>query len=174
MTTVVDSLRRAGAALGTLTLAACATLPAGPSLPALPGSQMSEDRFAADDARCRALVSARLAGGTPTDAANQAIAGSAATGAVIGATTGAVFDGSSGAAAGAAAGLLIGAAAGSAASQGAWAGTQQQFDGAYYACMYAFGHKVPAPAGDVARYRAWLESAAPLPSNAAPGAASGQ
>jgi len=167
----VSNFRLAGAALAALTLAACATLPAGPSLPALPGSQMSEDRFAADDARCRAYMNARLAGATPTDATNQAVAGSAATGAVIGATTGAVFDGSSGAAAGAAAGLLIGAAAGSAASQGAWDGTQQQFDGAYYACMYAFGHKVPAPAGDVARYRAWLESAAPQPSTAAPGAA---
>jgi len=169
-----STLHLAGQALTALALAGCATLPAGPSLPALPGSQMNEDRFAADDARCRAFVNARLAGGTPTDAANQAVAGSAATGAVIGATTGAVIDGSSGAAAGAAAGLLLGAAAGSAASQGAWAGTQQQFDGAYYACMYAFGHKVPVPARDVARYRAWLEGAAPPPSTVAPGAAAGQ
>jgi hypothetical protein len=168
-----SNFRLAGAALAALTLAACATLPAGPSLPALPGSRMSHEQFAADDARCRAFVSARLAGGTPTEAANQAVAGSAATGAVIGATTGAVFDGGAGAAAGAAAGLLIGAVAGSAAQQGAWAGEQQQFDGAYYACMYALGHKVPAPAGDVARYRAWLESAAPPLATAAPGAAPG-
>jgi hypothetical protein len=166
--------RLAGAALAALTLAACATLPAGPSLPALPGSRMSQDRFAADDARCRAAVSAHLAGGSPTEATNQAVAGSAATGAVIGATTGAVIDGGSGAAAGAAAGLLLGAAAGSAAQQGAWAGAQQQFDGAYYACMYALGHKVPAPAGDVARYRAWLESAAAPLATAPPGAAPGQ
>lgn len=165
--------RLAGAALGALTLAACATLPAGPSLPALPGSRMSQERFAADDARCRTFVSSHRAGGTPTEAANQAVAGSAATGAVIGATTGAVVDGGSGAAAGAAAGLLIGAAAGSAAQQGAWAGAQQQFDGAYYACMYALGHKVPAPAGDVARYRAWLESAAAPLATAAPDAARG-
>ena len=169
-----SNARLAGAALAALILAACATLPAGPSLPALPGSRMSQDRFAADDARCRAYVNARLAGATPTDAANQAVAGSAATGAVIGATTGAVIDGGSGAAAGAAAGLLLGAAAGSAAQQGAWAGAQQQFDGAYYACMYALGHKVPAPAGDVARYRAWLESAAAPLATAPPGAAPGQ
>lgn len=154
------TLCRAGAALAALSLAACATPPAGPSLPALPGSQASADRFAADDARCRDVVNARLAGDMPTEAANQAVAGSAAAGAVIGGATGAVFDGSSGAAAGAAAGLLIGAAAGSAAQQGAWAGAQQQFDGAYYACMYALGHRVPVPAGDVARYRAWLEGAA--------------
>lgn len=168
-----SNFRLAGAALAALTLAACATLPAGPSLPALPGSGMSPDRFAADDARCRAYVNSLLAGATPTESANQAVAGTAATGAVIGAATGAVFDGGSGAAAGAAAGLLIGAAAGSAAQPGAWAGTQQQFDGAYYACMYALGHKVPAPAGDVARYRAWLESASPPLANAAPGAAPG-
>lgn len=156
-----NPLRMAGAAFALLTLAACATLPAGPSLQALPGSRMSAERFAADDARCRDRVHARLDGRTPADAANQAVAGSAAAGAVIGAATGAVFDGNSGAAAGAAAGLLIGAVAGSAAQPGAWAGTQQQFDGAYYACMYARGHKVPVPAGDVARYRAWLEGAAP-------------
>ena len=150
--------RLAGATLAALTLVACATLPAGPSLPALPGSRMSQEQFSADDARCRANVNARLAGATPTDAANQAVAGNAATGALVGATTG----------------LLIGAAAGSAAQQGAWAGTQQQFDGAYYACMYALGHKVPAPAGDVARYRAWLESAASPLATAAPGATPGQ
>jgi hypothetical protein len=114
-----DTLRMAGAAFALLTLAACATLPASPSLPALPGSRMSTERFAADDARCRDWVHARLAG------------------------------------------LLIGAAAGSAAQQGAWAGAQQQFDSDYYACMYTLGHKAPVPAGEVARYRAWLESAAP-------------
>lgn len=160
------TLRTASATFVLLSLGACATLPAGPSLPALPGSQKSVDQFAADDSRCRAIVNERLAGGTPTEAANQVVAGSAATGAVMGATTGAVFDGSSGAAAGAAAGLLIGAMAGSAASQGAWASTQQQFDAAYYGCMYAFGHKVPVPAGDVERYRAWFESVASRPSPA--------
>ncbi len=167
-------LRTAGASVLALTLAACATVPAGPSLSALPGSQKSADQFAADDSRCRATVNGRLAAGTSADTANQVVAGSAATGAVVGATAGAVFDGSSGAAAGAAAGLLIGAVAGSAASQGAWASTQQQFDGAYYACMYSFGHKVPVPASDVARYRAWFESVASRPAPEAPPAAAGR
>lgn len=157
------SLKTASAVGLVLNLAACATLPAGPSLPALPGSRMSAQQFADDDSRCRALVGERLAGGTPTRAANQAVAGSAATGAVLGAATGAVLDGRSGAAAGAAAGVLIGAVAGSTAAQGAWAGTQQQFDGAYYACMYAAGHKVPVPAGEVTRYRAWFDGLARRP-----------
>lgn len=166
--------RTASASVLALTLAACATVPAGPSLSALPGSQKSANQFATDDSHCRAIVNARLAAGTPADSANQVVAGSAATGAVVGATTGALFDGSSGAAAGAAAGLLMGAVAGSAASQGAWASTQQQFDGAYYACMYAIGHKVPVPASDMARYRAWLESVATRPAPDASPAAAGR
>jgi hypothetical protein len=70
----------------------------------------------------------------------------------------------------------MGAMAGSAAYSGAWAGTQQQFDTLYYACMYSLGHKVPVPANDVARYRTWFDSAAaraeaaatPLPSDRPP------
>ena len=65
-------------------------------------------------------------------------------------------------------GLLFGTLAGSAAAQGAWLSTQQQFDTAYYVCMYATGHRVPVPAYDVARYRAWYESLTPPASTAAP------
>jgi len=38
----------------------------------------------------------------------------------------------------------------------------------YYACMYATGHRVPVPAYDVARYRAWYESLTPPASATAP------
>lgn len=149
--------------------AACATLPSGPTLDALPGSRMSAEQFAADDARCRAAVAERLAGRSATDAANQNIGASAAAGTAIGAATGAVFDGRSGAAAGAVVGLAMGAIAGANASQGAWVHAQQQYDGAYYACMYAMGHKVPVPAADAARYRAWFEAmASNQPATAAP------
>lgn len=106
--------------------AACATLPSGPALDALPGSRMSAEQFAADDTRCRAAVAERLAGRSAADAANQN----------IGAATGAVFDGRSGAAAGAVVGLAMGAIAGANASQGAWVHAQQRYDAAYYACMY--------------------------------------
>ena len=160
----IRSIAAAGVALS---LAGCATLPAGPSLQALPGSQKSPDQFAADDRRCLAFASEFVAGGAPAAAANQRVAAGAATGTAIGAVTGAAIDGSSGAAAGAGLGLVLGALAGSASAQTAWNGTQQQFDRAYYACMYAQGHKVPVPAYDVARYRAWFDSAAPRPGAAA-------
>jgi hypothetical protein len=156
------------AACAALTLAGCAALPAGPSLQALPGNQKSPAQFAADDGRCLAFANELVAGRTPTAAANQSVAAGAAAGTAIGAVTGAVVDGASGAAAGAGLGLVLGALVGSSEAQGAWGGTQQQFDRAYYACMYALGHKVPVPADDVARYRAWFESAAPRPQSPPP------
>jgi len=151
------------AATAALTLAGCATLPAGPSLQALPGSQKSQDQFTADNSRCLGFAYDFVAGRTPSVAANQSVAAGAAAGTAIGAVTGAVVDGSSGAVAGAGLGLVLGALVGSSEAQGAWSGSQQNFDRAYYACMYALGHKVPVPANDVARYRAWFDSAAPRP-----------
>jgi hypothetical protein len=156
------------AACAMLTLAGCATLPAAPSLQALPGSQKSQDQFAADGSRCLGFAYELVAGRTPPAAANQSVAAGAAAGTAIGAVTGAVIDGSSGAVAGAGLGLVLGALVGSSEAQGAWSGSQQQYDRAYYACMYALGHKVPVPAHDVARYRAWFETAAPRPESPPP------
>jgi hypothetical protein len=114
-------LGRSGLSLLALTLAACATVPVGPSWQALPGSQRTAGQFAADDARCRTFVNEQFA-------------------------------------------------AGSSASQGAMATSQQQYDAAYYACMYALGHKVPVPAHDAARYRDWFESVAETAARPAPAA----
>ena len=150
------------AALGlAVVLAGCATPPpAGPTLGALPGSRASAAQFADDDARCRVAVAERLAGRGAADAANQQVGASAAAGTAIGAVAGAMVDGSSGAAAGALIGMTLGAMAGASAAQVTWVNAQQQYDGAYYACMYALGHKVPVPTADVARYRAWFEQMA--------------
>lgn len=150
-----------GAAL--FLLAGCASLPAGPSLQALPGSRMTVDRFYADDAQCRAVATAQLGGRTPSDAANETAAAGAVAGTALGATTGALIDGSSGAAAGAGIGLLFGALAGADASYGTYAVAQQRYDSAYYTCMYAYGHKVPVPAGSVRAYRARYETTAQRP-----------
>jgi hypothetical protein len=151
-----------------LLLAACVSVPAGPSLQALPGSRKSLEQFNLDDGQCRSAATAQVGGVSPTDAANQSAAASAAAGTAIGAVTGAMVDGSSGAAAGAGIGLLFGAMAGSATSYDAYYVTQQRFDATYFTCMYARGHKVPVPAHDVARYRARYEATIPRPSRSVP------
>lgn len=149
-------------------LAACASLPDGPSMPALPGSQKSLDQFAVDDGDCRNFAAAQLGGTTPQAAANQSAVGSAVAGAAVGAAAGGLIDGSSGAGVGAGVGLLYGALIGTSTSQGAYVATQQQFDGLYYACMYARGQKVPVPAHDVGRYRSLYESASPPAARSTP------
>ncbi len=151
---------RAGALAAAVLLSGCVSLPPGPSLQALPGSRMTVEQFAADDAQCLAVATAQAGGRTPADAAHQSAAASAAAGTVIGAAVGGLVDGSSGAAAGAGMGLLFGALAGAGASQDAYRITQRRFDHAYYACMYARGHKVPVPAHAVGAYRARYEAAA--------------
>ena len=161
-------LRSASVACAALLLAACVSVPAGPTLQAQPGSRKSYEQYVADDSQCRGIATAQAGGATPSDAANQTAAASAAAGTAIGAVTGAMIDGSSGAAAGAGIGLLYGAMAGSAASYDAYSVTQQRFDAYYYTCMYARGHKVPVPANDVARYRARYESAIPRTGAAVP------
>lgn len=156
-------LRLAAAAAGTLLLAACVTVPSGPSLQALPGSRKTYDQFALDDSACRNLAVQRLGGRTPADAANESAAASAVAGTAIGAVTGALIDGSSGAAAGAGIGLLFGAMAGTSAASTSYAMNQQQFDASYYGCMYQRGHKVPVPAHSAAAYRSRYGATVPPP-----------
>lgn len=163
-----DSMRPAALAGAVLLLAGCASLPAGPSLPAMPGSRASPEQFNADDARCRGDATARL-GTTPTDAANQSAVASTVAGTAIGAATGALMGGNYGGRWGAGMGMLFGATAGIGASQTAYAATQRQFDALYFECMYTAGHKVPAPASNATVYRSRQEAASvPAPRTAAP------
>jgi uncharacterized protein YcfJ len=157
------SLRVAAVATTTLLLAACVTVPSGPSLQALPGSRKTYDQFVLDDGACRNVAVQRLGGRTPADAANDSAAASAVAGTAIGAVTGALIDGSSGAAAGAGIGLLFGAMAGTSAASSSYAMHQHQFDATYYGCMYQRGHKVPVPANAVAAYRARYGASPVLP-----------
>ncbi len=157
------SLRVAAAVAGALLLAACVTVPSGPSLQALPGSRKTYDQFALDDSTCRNLAVQRLGGRTPADAANDSAAASVITGTAVGAVTGALIDGSSGAAAGAGIGLLFGAMAGTSAASTSYAVNQQHFDSTYYGCMYQRGHKVPVPAHAVAAYRSRYGANVPPP-----------
>lgn len=126
-----------------LLLGACATLPDGPSVLALPGTGKSFDQFRSDDAACRQYAYEQVGGKTANRAANESTARSAATGAVAGGVLGAAIDGRHGAATGAGAGLVVGGLAGSHAGETSAHRAQQRYDIGYIQCMYASGHRVP-------------------------------
>ena len=150
-------------AAGALLLAGCVVLPpSGPSLQALPGSRLSFEQFQLDEAACRQHATAQVGGRGPTEAAQESAAGSAVAGTLIGAAAGAAFGGSSEAAAvGAGFGLLTGALAGLGASESSYYGVQRHYDGAYYSCMYARGHRVPVSANYTESTRAAAQPRAP-------------
>ena len=128
--------------LGVLLLGACATLPEGPGVMALPGSGKSFDEFRANDMECRQYASSQL-GTTANDAAVNSAVGSAAVGTAVGALAGALVGGHHGAGVGAATGLAVGAASGVGNSHYAGRTVQQRYDFSYQQCMYARGNKVP-------------------------------
>ena len=138
---------RLGALSGALVLAACTTIPTGPSVLVLPGTGRSFDQFRNDEMDCRQYAQAQSGGTTANQAGRDAAIASAAVGTAIGAVAGAAIGGRDGAAVGAGTGLLIGSASGSDASRHSAYGTQRQYDNAYIQCMYAKGHRVPVPAG---------------------------
>jgi hypothetical protein len=152
-------------AVAAIGVAGCATLPAGPSLNALPGSRKTFDQFTADDATCRQFALEQVGGKSPSEAANQTTAAGAVVGTALGAAAGAAIGGGSGAAVGAGFGLLTGSAVGAGYAGGTFNTVQQRYDGAYYQCMFAKGQKIPV-SGSVAR------SARP-PSQSPPVAAQG-
>jgi len=133
-------------------LSACAAIPSGPSLMALPGSTKTFDEFRADDAMCRQYAYELVAGVTPEKAATDAGLASALVGTALGAAAGAAFGGGEGALIGAGAGLLLGSAVGTGYASGSWYVVQQRYDNGYVVCMYAKGHKVPV-SGQFASYR---------------------
>jgi len=126
-----------------LLVAACTTLPDGPSVMVLPGTTKSFDQFRADDVDCRNYALQSVGGVTPSQAAAQSGVGSAVVGTAIGAAAGAAIGGHDGAAVGAGTGLLIGSAAGTGAAYTSGYALQRRYDVAYVQCMYAKGHRVP-------------------------------
>lgn len=124
-------------------LAACATVPSGPSMLVLPGSTKSFEAFRADDGVCRQFANEQIGGTTPSQAATTSGVGGAVVGTAVGAAAGAAIAGSSGAAVGAGVGLLTGTAVGAGYGyDSAWV-LQRRYDNAYLQCMYAKGNKVP-------------------------------
>src|SRR5256885_500341 len=73
--------------LATLFLAACATVPAGPSVMVLPGTGKNFEQFQADDAVCRQWA-AQQTGTTPRRAATESTVSGAAIGTAVGAAAG--------------------------------------------------------------------------------------
>ena len=124
-------------------IAACTTLPSGPSVMALPGTGKNFDQFRYDDASCRQFAEGQVGGADANQAATNAGVKSAVVGTVVGAAIGAAADGGRGAGSGAAAGLMVGSMAGAGAAQSSGYGVQRRYDNAYVQCMYAKGHRVP-------------------------------
>ena len=129
--------------LGLSLLAACTTMPTGPSIMALPGTGKTFDQFRADDLDCRQYALSQVGGVSASQAATDSGVKSAAIGTAIGAAAGAVIGGHQGAGTGAGAGLLVGSMAGLGAADASAYRSQRHFDNAYIQCMYAKGERVP-------------------------------
>ncbi len=126
-----------------LLLGACTTIPTGPSVMAMPGSNKNFDQFRIDDANCRQFALEQIGGATANESAIESGMKSAAVGATVGALAGAAMGGHQGAGVGAGMGLLVGGAAGAGSGQASGYGSQRRYDNAYVQCMYAKGERVP-------------------------------
>ena len=135
-----------------LSLAACVTIPTGPSVMSLPGTGKSFEEFRIDDAACRQFAYEQVGGLTGQQAAQQAAVGSAVVGTVLGAAAGAAIGSASGdmgagAAIGAGSGLIFGSATGTGYASASYYEAQRRYDYAYIQCMYAKGNRVPVYGG---------------------------
>lgn len=146
-----------------LLLAACASVPTGPSVMTLPGSGRSFDEFRYDEALCRRYALEQNGGATAQQNARESAVTSAVVGTAIGAAAGAAVGGRGGAAVGAGGGLLVGSAIGSDAATRSAHITQRQYDDAFIQCMYGKGHRVPVPAGMAAAPSAPISRPAGVP-----------
>ena len=131
------------ALLSAVLLPACTSMPAGPSMMALPGAGRSFEQFRHDDYACRQFADQQTGGMAPNRASVSSGIGSAAVAAALGAAAGAAFGGGRGAAVGAGTGLLLGGLAGTHSASASGHASQQRYDMGYTQCMYAKGHQVP-------------------------------
>ena len=148
-------------------LSACAVVPTGPSVMALPGTGKTFDQFRIDDANCRQFAFQQVGGVSTNQAASASGLGSAVVGTALGAAAGAAFGGGQGAAIGAGAGLLAGSAVGMGNAQGSSWDVQRRYDYAYLQCMYATGNRIPAP-GNMVNSQPQQFQPAPQPMQPAP------
>ncbi len=146
-------LHKLGPFSAALLLSACATIPEGPSVTALPGPGKTFEQFNHDDAVCRQYASGRINGKSTQQAATDAGVESAAVGTLVGALAGAAIGGNRGAAVGAGTGLVVGSAAGAGAAGRTGYSLQRRYDSAYTQCMYANGEQVPVERRFAPRHR---------------------
>jgi hypothetical protein len=137
-------LTRAGSLGALLLLGACVSMPSGPGVTVLPGTNKSFDQFRADDLDCRQFAHNQVGGATPDSAADSSGVKSAVVGTAVGALAGAIVGGQQGAATGAGLGLIVGGVSGAGAAGVSQRTLQQRYDQAFLQCMYARGHKVPS------------------------------
>lgn len=126
-----------------LALSACVSMPSGPRLMALPGTDKSFDQFKLDDVACQQFAKEQIGGKTANEIGNESFAKTAVLGTAIGAAIGAASNGGKGAGLGAATGLLFGSLIGADASNTSAYSTQKRYDIAYSQCMYGKGNRVP-------------------------------
>lgn len=131
------------ASLALCFLAACVSMPSGPSVLVLPGSGKTFDQFRGDDSYCRQYANEQVGGVTPNQASVSSGVASAAVGTALGAAAGAAIGGGSGAAIGAGSGLAVGGLTGSSSARVSGDIGQQRYDMGYVQCMYAKGHRIP-------------------------------
>jgi hypothetical protein len=142
-----------------LSLTACATVPAGPSVAVMPTSGKPFDLFTQEDASCRHWAEKQI-GVSPQDAIEKNTTTGAVAGTAIGAGLGALIGSTSGNAGigaliGGAGGLLIGTASGADSGRISGREAQRRYDTAYLQCMYANGNQVAGSRRVVRRaYRA--------------------
>jgi YMGG-like Gly-zipper len=148
-----------------LSVAACTTIPTGPSVMVMPGTGKSFEQFRGDDADCRQFALGQIGGATANDMAVESGVKSAAIGTVVGALAGAAIGGHQGAGVGAGVGLLAGSAAGAGAGQASGYSSQRRYDNAYIQCMYAKGDRVPV-SGRMSSGPARAYNPPPPPANA--------
>lgn len=126
-----------------LSLGACANMPGGPSMMALPGTGKNFDEFRYDDTLCRQFAYEQVGGETPNRASITSGLGTAAIGSALGAAAGAAIGGGQGAAIGAGTGAVAGSLTGLNTATASGSAVQQRYDAGYLQCMYAKGHQVP-------------------------------
>jgi len=165
-------------------LGGCVTVPVGPAVRVMPGSQKSLAQFQADDTGCRQFAQAAIGGQNAGQAAENAAVANAVAGTLIGAATGAILgsvshQGGQGAAIGAGTGLLFGSAAGANSAGFSSYAMQRNYDTAYMQCMYAHGNQVPGqvaqrgPAPARMPVYSYPPPNYPAPNSAPPGAGTG-